>query len=178
MFSFNNIKYIAMDVDGVLTDGKYIVSSTGDISKSFYTRDFDSMEKLMKKGIGIIIISQSRDTVIKEQINRLTSRRDSFWRECKDSILFLFCGIEDKKKRLEAFLEEKKLTWDNIAYIGDSDNDLESMKSAAFAACPFDAVEDIHKEISYLSNCMGGRGVVSDVCRYVLKQIKKEKEKI
>jgi len=40
MDRFKRIKIVAIDVDGTLTDGKYYISNKGEVSKSFYTRDF------------------------------------------------------------------------------------------------------------------------------------------
>jgi 3-deoxy-D-manno-octulosonate 8-phosphate phosphatase (KDO 8-P phosphatase) len=186
---FSDIKVVVTDVDGCLTDGHYVITSAFEdanslmqripyVSKSFHTRDFDGLERTMKTGIRVIIISQSKDSVIAEQINRLTMRSDSFWSDCyKNGFLRLLRGVEDKKQELDKYLAEEKISWDNVAYFGDAENDLESIEQSLYAGCPNDAVDIIKKNCNYWSSSPGGRGVVYDFCMFILRQIETERSK-
>ncbi len=173
----NDIKLIGIDVDGTLTDGIYIMRDGFDsiISKSFYTRDFYGIEKVLKKGIHVVIISQSHDSVINNQINRICGHSD-FWESCcKTGLLSIFCAVNDKLEKIQEIINEKGLLWENVAYIGDAENDLPVMRKAGFTACPTDAIWEVVQESNYPSDFYGGKGAVHDVCKYILSNFTREK---
>jgi 3-deoxy-D-manno-octulosonate 8-phosphate phosphatase KdsC-like HAD superfamily phosphatase len=66
-----NIKIIAIDCDGVLTNGLYTIDERGIISKSFHTKDFYAIEQIMLFGIKILILTQCYDRVILKRISRI-----------------------------------------------------------------------------------------------------------
>lgn len=53
--------YIFCDVDGVLTDGGYLIDHQGNISKSFHTRDMHMLSLLSQKGYKVFCITGSND---------------------------------------------------------------------------------------------------------------------
>ena len=175
MIDYKNIKVAIFDVDGVLTNGIYQISEDGRITKSFYTRDFYGIEQLLKKGIIVIIITQSHDNVIQEQIKRICSHSD-LWNNSvyKSSKLRIFTQVEDKKERIEEYLKSFNLKWENIAYMGDAENDIECLELAGIAAAPFDCIEEI-EDVDFMSNSNGGEGAVYEFCKWLLE--KKEKNK-
>jgi len=174
MVNFKNIKVVFFDVDGTVTDGIYQMSSEGVCTKSFYSKDFYGLESLLKSDIRVIIITQSDGRVIKQQINRIMEVRAIWKKKYCDCDLDLFTHIEDKVERIEKYMEFKDISWGNIAYVGDAENDLESMKKCEFTACPNDAIEEVQEESNYISNYDGGKGAVYDICKYILE---KRKEK-
>ena len=175
--NFSDIKVIAIDCDGVLTDGIYQISEqevAGRIvTKSFYTRDFSALEQLMKADIFVFIVTQSHDKVMYRQLQRIASH-SKFWMDqwCTNK-LRLFSGIENKE---ETIIEEvRKLPmcfwdWDNVAYIGDAENDISSMKKALYTGCPCDAIEAVKEEANYISDFPGGKGAVYDFCMHILEK--------
>ena len=174
MINFARIRLVAFDVDGVLTDGHYYVSETGKVKKSFYTRDFYAIEQLLKNEIYVLIITQSHDLVILSQIHRICDH-SGFWRGCwkKDGIRYE-TGINDKYEKLKEIMQEKKIRIEDVAYMGDAENDLECMKKVAITACPSDAIDIIKENSNYISDYDGGHGCVYDFVMYILKEREKE----
>lgn len=178
---FNKIKIAFFDVDGCLSDGVYQISEEGSVIKSFYTRDFYGLEQLMRNNILVVILTQSHDEVISQQIQRICDHSD-FWKEnyyrCNN--LQLFTGIDDKRKLVERYFESdfrgEEITWDNIAYFGDAENDLECIKLAGFSGCPTDAIPEVREIAMYPSDYYGGKGAVHDFCKHILAQKNKEKK--
>lgn len=146
------IKVLCCDVDGTLTDGRYYVSNDGSISKSFHTLDFYAINQLCLKDIFVVIITQSDDGVIDEKISNLDSKK-----------IDLITGSKDKKSDLEFWLDENDLKWENVFYIGDADNDIDCMSSAAFAGCPSSAIPAVRQLSSVCSDQKGGEGAVYDI---------------
>jgi len=158
------IKIVIIDVDGVLTNGEYIVSDTGSISKSFYTRDFYAIEQLLKEKIHVIILTQSNDKVIDKRIEEI-AKNSKYWKNClKYRSLVLFTNVDNKFEKLKNYLtSETSCSLENVAYIGDSENDLECIKNCGVIGCPNDAIKSI-KELEgiYVSDFSGGKGAVYD----------------
>lgn len=176
MINYKNIKVAIFDLDGVFTNGIYQISDDGRITKSFYTRDFYGIEQLLKNDITVIIITQSHDEVINRQIERICSHSD-LWDNSvyKSSKLRIFTQVENKKERIEKYLKSFNLKWENIAYIGDAENDLECLELVGVAACPKNAIKEI-EDVDFRSKHNGGEGAVYEFCKWLLE--KKENEKI
>jgi 3-deoxy-D-manno-octulosonate 8-phosphate phosphatase (KDO 8-P phosphatase) len=167
---FEKIKVVCFDVDGTLTDGKYIISKNGDVSKSFYTRDFHGIEMLLRGGINVIVISQSDDKVIQRQFNRIMLC-SPFWETAYVNMrLHLHMGCNNKRDLINKDLLTDELSWENVAYMGDAENDFECLKLASFSGCPVDAIEEVREMVQYPSDFKGGEGAVYDFCKYILKK--------
>jgi 3-deoxy-D-manno-octulosonate 8-phosphate phosphatase (KDO 8-P phosphatase) len=169
MDRFKRIKIVAIDVDGTLTDGKYYISNKGEVSKSFYTRDFYAIEKLLRIGIEVIIITQSHDDVIQSQLHRIASHSD-FWRNSiVTGSLILFLSCNNKKKTLEEHINEHGLEWGDVAFMGDAENDLECLDCAGISSVPSDCVESI-EDVDYRCISRGGQGSVYEFINYLLEK--------
>jgi len=151
-----NIKLLATDVDGVLTDAGMYYSENGDELKKFNTRDGMGLVLLRKAGIKLAIVT-SEDTKIVER------------RAAKLKIADLFQGTRDKVAALEILMKRHSLQWEDVAYIGDDVNDLEVMKRVGFAAAPADATEANKKAAQYVTKKKGGEGCVRELCDLILE---------
>lgn len=152
------IKYLVMDVDGTLTDGKIYMGPEGELCKAFHVRD----------GLGI------RDLAVRERILPviLTGRQSDILRSrCRElGIELVFQGVEHKEETL-GFITDR--LWE-IAYIGDDINDLASMKlvkkSGGLTGCPADAVRAVRETADYVSERGGGEGAVRDFIDWILEK--------
>jgi len=176
MIEFSDIKIVIMDVDGVLTDGIYQISERGEIIKSFYTRDFFAIEKLLRNDIKVIIITQSKDNVINKKIENLKSQSDFWYKQDCHFKFNLLTGVEDKVKEILDITAHYDYGFDNVAYIGDAENDVQCMKKALFTGCPIDAIKEVKDNSNYISDFPGGRGAVYDFCMYILKMKEEEND--
>jgi len=173
---FSEIKICCFDLDGVLSDGIYQISEQGIVTKSFCTKDFYAIEQLMRNDIKVAIISQACDKVIINQVDRICSH-SKFWEECVEKgYLIIRIAVKNKKKEVEKLFSLYNVSWDNIAYIGDAENDFECIKLARFSGCPTDAVPYIREEVTYPSDYYGGKGAVHDICMYILEMRNKKYE--
>ena len=171
-----NIKILFLDIDGTLTDGIYSVSSNGIITKNFYTRDFCAIERLLKNRIKVFFITSSEDKCIAEKC-----KTNNFLRKYENQ-LFIFNKVGIKEEYIN-YLRGKlapnnirnnvgDFHWHEIAYMGDAQNDLASMKLSAISACPCDAEKPIIKIADYVSPYKGGHGAVADFIEHLLENDK------
>jgi len=170
---YKEIELLVLDVDGTLTDGIYQVDKDGYVIKSFYTRDFDAMTRVMEAGIMILILTASHDHVIHKQVGRIRNHSER-WSKWYNEELIIAIGATSKVLVVDNFLRSRDLEWSNVAYMGDAENDLECMELAGVTACPTDAVPQIRDDVTYPSDYYGGKGAVHDFCTHILAQKKKE----
>lgn len=152
------IKLIAMDVDGVLTDGGIIVLESGEEVKVWNAKD----------RLGLAVLRDKKNLLFTAWITARTSKTVAASAEDL-GINHLVQKSASKKEALEAILASHQLSFEQAAYIGDDLVDLGVMKQVGLAACPSDAVPDIKKICHYVSPLAGGRGVARDVLELILK---------
>ena len=159
--NFKNIKLVCLDLDGCLTDGLYHVLDNGVTMKSFYTRDFYAIHQLKHHGINVLILTQSFGKCIQAKLDNLIDT----W---KDHIE-LAVRVDNKLEFLHEYITKKSLTWENVAYMGDAENDIDCMKTVGITACPSDAIELVKNESHFISDHPGGRGAVYNFIMHLLK---------
>ncbi len=143
--------YIFCDVDGVLTDGGYLIDHQGNISKSFHTRDMHMLSLLSQKGYKVFCITGSNDECTLKKMEIMNIQ--------------LIQNCSDKKTYIQnMFIEKFSCNWDEILFIGDGINDIECLKNSKYKACPSGSspfVLDI--DGIFISKIEGGRGCVEDI---------------
>ena len=100
------IKVLAFDVDGVLTDGKIIYSSSGAELKAFNVRDGLIISHLKKAGLITGIISGRESAAVTRRAVEL-------------KLDFCHQGIEDKAWAFAQILKHHKLKAKQVCFIGD-----------------------------------------------------------
>ena len=151
------IKYLVMDVDGTLTDGKIYISPSGEAMKAFNIKDGCGIhDMLIPAGITpVIITGRSSDIVL----NR-----------CKElGISQVYQGVQDKIKKLIELTPELI----SIAYIGDDINDLPCKnllkENGGLIGCPADAVPEVKMICDFVSERNGGDGAVREFIEWVIE---------
>lgn len=142
------IKFLVMDVDGTLTDGKLYISNNGEFMKGFNVKDgYGISHILVDSGICPIVITGRESQIVKERCKEL-------------GITKLYQGVQNKKAKLMEIISDLS----KVAYIGDDLNDLDCMlmvKSAGgIIGCPVDAALPIKEKSDFVSNKCGGDGAV------------------
>ena len=87
----------------------------------------------------------------------------------------VYQGIKDKKNLIVSICREKKVLFNEVAYIGDDINDLASMQlikaKGGIIGCPFDAIEDVKSICNFVSSKSGGKGAVRDFIEYLIRNM-------
>ena len=149
------IRYIVLDVDGTLTDGKIYMGSDGELMKAFDVRDgYAIAHMLPKMHITPVIITGRR--------SRITENR-----ACELGITALFQGVADKPQALREVVRQFGCGCENVAYIGDDLNDLACMALCGLTACPADAAQPVRQAADYVCRAKGGCGAVREWIEYI-----------
>jgi YrbI family 3-deoxy-D-manno-octulosonate 8-phosphate phosphatase len=151
----DKIKIFVIDIDGTLTDGTLfyneLESETHLLFKKFNSKDFYALHRLLNDSYKILFVTENPDGLI--------SRK--FGHKCK-----IITHSKNKFDDVSRHLSENGLMWSNVAYIGDSETDLECICEAAFSACPSDATTEVLEESVYAAHASGGIGAVYEIIRY------------
>lgn len=159
------IELLVLDVDGTLTDGKIIYTSSGDELKQFDVKDGLAVASWTKKfGKKVAIITGRDSELVKKRANEL-------------GVTHLFQGIDNKDEVLENILKQENLTWEQTAAIGDDLNDLKMLSKVGLSFCVNDAVEDIKTICDVVCTKKGGDGAVREMIEYILKKDKQQELK-
>ncbi|MDT8415616.1 MAG: HAD-IIIA family hydrolase [Flavobacteriaceae bacterium] len=152
----NDIRTFVFDVDGVLTDGSFIITTSGELLRSMNTKDGFAIKIAHEKGYRICIISGGNNEGVKHRLREL-------------GITDLYFGSLEKRAALDEFLDINQIEPKTVLYMGDDIPDLEAMQLVALPTCPQDAVPEVKKMALYVSHKKGGKGCVRDVIEQVLR---------
>lgn len=151
-----SIKLIAMDVDGVLTQGGIIHDGTGSEWKVFHVRDGSVLKKLKQIGIKTAIITGRSSIVVEFRAREL-------------DIDMVFQGVGKKENTLNKIASSTGINPDEIAYIGDDLPDLSIMKSCGLAAAPNDACFEVRNQAHFVCKNSGGKSALRELVELILK---------
>lgn len=156
------VRLIAMDVDGVLTNGDVTVLNSGEEVKTWNAKD-----RLL-----LALLRDSHDSFV---LAWITGRKSQAVVDAASDlgIRYVVQKCTDKKKALAEILEKENILWEQAAFVGDDLIDLPVMRACGFSACPADAVRDVRAMADYVAPVDGGRAVVRDVLEFILKAQKK-----
>ena len=150
------IKLVATDVDGVLTDGRlYYPLEGGAHCKAFHVRDGAAIKWLQGQSIPVAFITGLVSASVQQRAQDL-------------AITDCFMGIGDKTKSIEALLPKYQCTWENIAYLGDDLQDLPVLQRVGLAVCPSDACAEVRSSVHQVLQERGGSGVFRILAELIL----------
>ncbi len=146
----SKIKFLVLDVDGVLTDGGMYYSNSGDEFKKFNTKDGMGIKLMIAKGVKVGFLSNGKNDIL------INNRAKTL------GVEYVYVGFEKKLTILNQWLQELNLAYENMAYIGDDVNDIEIMQNVHFTGCPCDAVAEVKGVAKYILDAKGGEGCVRE----------------
>ncbi len=152
---FAQVKLLALDVDGVLTDGGLYYTSSGEELKKFNVKDGMGLKLLMAAGVEVAIISASNSTATLHRAQKL-------------GIEHVFVGIEEKLSVLRELCHKLDCSLEQVAYVGDDINDLPILKAIGCPLTVADAIPQNQAEAIYTTSLPGGRGAVREICNHLL----------
>ena len=158
--NLKNIKAFIFDVDGVLTDGKLLISETGELLRSMNVKDGFAMKFAIDNGFKIGIISGGTNEAVRKRLSDL-------------GIEEIHLKSHNKIVPFNDFKDKYGLHAENILVMGDDIPDIPIIKAAGIGCCPQDAVQEVKNSSDYISQKSGGMGAVRDIIEQVMKIHKK-----
>lgn len=149
------LRLLALDVDGVLTDGGMYYGESGEELKKFQTRDGMGIKLLQAEGFITAIVTMERTKIVQRRAKKL-------------GIPEVHQGIHDKLAVLRELVVKYGLSLGEVAYMGDDVNDLAALRAVGFAGAPADCMDAVRPVVHYLCRRNGGQGAVREVADLIL----------
>ena len=154
----DRVSLLVLDFDGVLTDDRVYVNERGEEAVAAFRGDGMGISALKKRGIETIILSREVNPVVQARGDKLG--------------VPVYQGILKKDEVLKEILKEKKISGDEVVYLGNDVNDLPCFPLVGFAAVVADAHPAVMKEAHYVLSKKGGHGAVRELCDLIMEWIK------
>ena len=153
--SLQKIKLLALDVDGVLTDGSIYISPAGEVFKGFNAKDGMGISCALRSGLQIAVITGRQSPIVERRCEEL-------------GITLLQQGVKDKRLALQQMAQELDLVREEIAYMGDDLNDIPAFKASGLNLVPADAAIEVMAVADIITKASGGRGAVREAITMIL----------
>ncbi|MEN8768319.1 MAG: HAD-IIIA family hydrolase [Candidatus Arcticimaribacter sp.] len=151
-----NITTFIFDVDGVLTNGKVLITSQGEMYREMDTKDGYALKCALVQGYKVCIISGGTNEGVRNRLKAL-------------GIYDIYLGAHHKQEPFQDLMDSYDLKPEEILYMGDDVPDIVVMEQVAVAACPNDAVSDVKEIANYVSHKKGGEGCVREIIEQTLR---------
>lgn len=159
------IRYIIMDIDGTLTDGKIYMGASGELMKAFSVKDGMAINYILKPaGIVPIVVTARTSKIVQKRCEEL-------------GIEEVYQGKVDKVSLLKKILADKL---QYCAYFGDDILDLKCMRlikeAGGIVACPADAVKEVKAICNYICINRAGEGALREFSEWLVDSRKDEND--
>ncbi len=145
-----DIKAIALDVDGVLTDGGMWWGANGEEFKRFSFADVMGVSLARRMGVVVALISGEPSPLVDRYAEKMQIA--DVTKDCRD-----------KAAALRQFADRHSLKLSEVCFMGDDINDLEAMRLSGLSAAPANAQAEVLAVAGFRSRCPGGHGAVREL---------------
>ena len=152
--TLSQIKAVIFDFDGVFTDNRVIVSTTGEEFVICDRGDGMGTNLLAAAGIKMLILSKEKNAVVTSRGKKLN--------------IEVIQGCDDKLPELIQWLQKNNVDAQQAAYIGNDINDLECLKHVGVAVIPADAHYSVIDTATWILQHNGGRGAIREFADVLL----------
>ena len=154
--ALERVRGLALDVDGVLTDGTVYIGGSGEELKQFSILDGVAIVWCRLLGYRLALVSG--------RSSEATVRRA---RELK--IEWVYQGVRDKAWQVAAWAAEQGLALDEVLYMGDDHIDLPVFAEVGVSVAPAGADPEVRGRASYVTRSPGGQGAVRETVEWLLR---------
>ena len=145
-----------LDVDGVLTDGRFVLLSDGRDGRQFHVRDGHGIRMAQRCGVGFGILSGRRSEAVVLRAREL-------------GIEEVHQGEVDKMARYREITSRLGLPDEAVCFIGDDVVDVAVMRRVGFAVAPADAEDEARRAAHWVTSRAGGHGAVRETLDLILR---------
>ena len=147
---------LAMDVDGVLTDGGMYYGEHGEELKKFNTRDAQGVALCQAAGLLAAIVTREDTQIVRR-------------RAAKMRVDEVRVGVLDKLACMNELVARHDISLDEVCYVGDDVHDVPLMRAVGLAVAVADATTWPRRVAHYVTEKAGGQGAVREVCELLLE---------
>lgn len=149
------VRLMAFDIDGVLTDGSLWYNESGETMKRFNALDGHGLRLMGESGVKVALITGRQGLIVARRAAEL-------------GISLVLQGVRDKAQALTTLAQEQGHTLDQIGFMGDDIIDLPALQRVGFAASVPNAPPYVSQAAHWVSSERGGHGAARECCDLIL----------
>ena len=149
------VRLVAMDVDGVLTDGGICYTERGDELKRFDVRDGQGLVLLRDAGVITAVVTRRHSEIVERRAREL-------------GIVEVHQDATDKAAVVRGILARHGVRAADACYVGDDVGDLPAMALIGLPVAVADAVPAVRKAALYITRARAGFGAIRELCDLIL----------
>jgi 3-deoxy-D-manno-octulosonate 8-phosphate phosphatase (KDO 8-P phosphatase) len=147
---------LVFDVDGVLTDGRMILSDRGEELKAFHTHDGLAINLARQCGLVVALVTGEKSTIAQTRGAKLG---------VEDVVL----GARRKGDVLLELTAKHGLCPEQASFMGDDLIDIPALQRAGLAVAPANAVAEVRAIAHVVTRAAGGAGAVRECVELILR---------
>ena len=151
----SDILLLALDVDGVLTDGSVNITPSGEESKGIAFRDLDALARARRAGLRVALVTGEEGPLVMAIA-------------AKAGAEFVLPGAKDKVTALEALSANAAVPLSRICFVGDADRDALAFPLVGMSLCPADGSRAARRTATRVLSNKGGSGAVEEAVELLL----------
>jgi 3-deoxy-D-manno-octulosonate 8-phosphate phosphatase (KDO 8-P phosphatase) len=149
------IRVLAIDIDGVLTNGEVLLDEAGRESKSIFFRDIDAVFAARRSGLAVALVTGEDTPMVGVIARRL-------------EVEHVYSGRKDKGEALAVVAADLGVALEEICYLGDADRDAPALQAAGLGLAPADSSDRAREAADRVLATAGGRGAVAEAVQLLL----------
>ena len=146
----SKVRAIALDVDGVLTDGGFWWGPNGEEFKRFSFADVMGLSLARRAGFVLALISGEESALVDRYAEKML-------------IKHVVKGCRDKAGALRHLSSQSGIGLEEFCYIGDDINDIPAMEIAGVSFAPATANALVLTRVQFVTKNPGGNGAVREM---------------
>ena len=154
--SREKIKYLILDLDGVITDGTVTINKSNDEYKSYSYQDLDAITSMHNIGLEIAIVTAENTPIVATIAKRF-------------KINNVIKGAKDKLKAISKLKNSNGISFNEICYIADGDRDAISLEKVGFGFCPMNGTKLAKESSNKILNSSGGNGAIAEAVEFLVE---------
>lgn len=153
------LELIVFDFDGVMTDNSVYLTADGTEMVRCNRSDGWGINQLNMMNLPMFVLSTETNPVLLARCEKLK--------------LPVMHGLARKEETLGEIIAERQIRAENVAYIGNDENDLGCLKLVGFPVVVADAHPSVLEVAKLVLKKNGGNGAVREFCDMVLNRFDK-----
>lgn len=147
---------LALDVDGVLTDGRIIIHADGSQTRAFHVQDGFALRWFQRLAGPVILISGKRTPAVDARAAEL-------------EIAHVVQGSRDKVADVRPVLAQLGCGLERLAMVGDDLPDLGLMRACGYPVAVANAAPEVKAAARWVTARAGGCGAVREAVEHLLR---------
>lgn len=152
----SRVSLIALDCDGVLTNGTIGYDGHGVERKFFHIHDGFAIRAWIREGGRIVVVTGRHSPALRVRMSEL-------------GVDEVHENVPDKHAKLQEIIEAHGLTAEQVAFMGDDLPDLPAFDACGFALAPANAAPEVLKRADFVTSNSGGAGAVREGIEHLMR---------